>query len=131
MGTNFVSKDKIHLADLLANERTFLAWIRTAVSIIAFGFVIIKFLLPGTSTDTPLTEEMRRSLEKDALFTGISFVIMGGTISTLAYVRYLLTGKQIVTGSIQSSFSLPALLIIAVVIICVMLIIYFLKHTSL
>jgi putative membrane protein len=29
----------------LANERTLLAWIRTAIAIITFGFVIVKFSL--------------------------------------------------------------------------------------
>ena len=29
----------------LANERTFLAWVRTSIAIIAFGFVIEKFSL--------------------------------------------------------------------------------------
>jgi putative membrane protein len=29
--------------DHAANERTFLAWVRTGVAVIAFGFVIEKF----------------------------------------------------------------------------------------
>ena len=29
--------------DHLANERTFLAWIRTSIAFIGFGFVIVKF----------------------------------------------------------------------------------------
>lgn len=32
-------------SDHLANERTFLAWIRTSVGIMAFGFVVVKFSL--------------------------------------------------------------------------------------
>ena len=31
--------------DHLANERTFLAWIRTSIGIMAFGFVVVKFSL--------------------------------------------------------------------------------------
>ena len=31
------------MADHMANERTFLAWIRTSLGIIAFGFVIERF----------------------------------------------------------------------------------------
>jgi putative membrane protein len=27
----------------LANERTFLAWIRTSIGIMAFGFVVVKY----------------------------------------------------------------------------------------
>jgi putative membrane protein len=35
----------LHPTDVLANERTFLAYIRTALSFIAFGFVIARFSL--------------------------------------------------------------------------------------
>ena len=34
-----------HITDHLANERTFLAWIRTSIGIMAFGFVVQKFAL--------------------------------------------------------------------------------------
>ena len=30
-------------ADHLSNERTFLAWIRTSISVIVFGFVVARF----------------------------------------------------------------------------------------
>lgn len=32
-----------HITDHLANERTFLAWIRTGLSVMAFGFVVERF----------------------------------------------------------------------------------------
>ena len=32
-----------HFSDLSANERTYLAWIRTAVSLMGFGFLIERF----------------------------------------------------------------------------------------
>ena len=40
--------------DHLANERTFLAWVRTSISLISFGVVIAKlrFLLLGVSAAT-------------------------------------------------------------------------------
>jgi uncharacterized membrane protein YidH (DUF202 family) len=31
--------------DHAANERTFLAWVRTGIAVIALGFVIVKFIL--------------------------------------------------------------------------------------
>lgn len=33
------------LNDHLANERTYLAWVRTGIGIMAFGFVVVKFSL--------------------------------------------------------------------------------------
>jgi putative membrane protein len=38
-------KQAINPSDHLANERTFLAWIRTSVAIMGFGFVVVKFAL--------------------------------------------------------------------------------------
>ncbi|HET8995258.1 MAG TPA: DUF202 domain-containing protein, partial [Acetobacteraceae bacterium] len=34
-----------NFSDHAANERTFLAWIRTAIAIMAFGFLVAKFNL--------------------------------------------------------------------------------------
>nr|WP_169818738.1 DUF202 domain-containing protein [Niabella ginsenosidivorans] len=36
---------KAGASDHLANERTFLAWIRTSIGIMGFGFVVVKFSL--------------------------------------------------------------------------------------
>jgi putative membrane protein len=42
--TNSIAPTKIGKAsDHLANERTFLAWIATSISIIVFGFFVAKF----------------------------------------------------------------------------------------
>ncbi len=35
----------VRATDVLANERTFLAWIRTALALAGFGFVIARFAL--------------------------------------------------------------------------------------
>ena len=34
-----------NLNDHLANERTFLAWLRTGIGVMVFGFVVVKFSL--------------------------------------------------------------------------------------
>ena len=36
---------RINPSDHLANERTFLAWIRTSIALMGFGFVVVKFSL--------------------------------------------------------------------------------------
>ena len=41
--SNESAKIVINPSDHLANERTFLAWIRTSIAIMAFGFVVVKF----------------------------------------------------------------------------------------
>lgn len=38
-------KKQTNASDHLANEQTFLAWIRTSLGVMAFGFVVVKFSL--------------------------------------------------------------------------------------
>ena len=46
MSKNTIRDIKEHKPnDHLANERTYLAWVRTGVGIMAFGFVVVKFSL--------------------------------------------------------------------------------------
>jgi putative membrane protein len=33
----------IHFSDHAANERALLAWVRTAIAVMAFGFLVAKF----------------------------------------------------------------------------------------
>src|SRR5664279_1361458 len=62
-------------ADHLANERTFLAWIRTSISIIVFGFVVAKF---GITLREFL--RMQGNGERQSgmsLAIGVGFIVMG------------------------------------------------------
>ena len=42
---NNPEKQATNIREHLANERTFLAWMRTSIGIMAFGFVVVKFAL--------------------------------------------------------------------------------------
>ena len=48
---------RTHLRDHLANERTFLAWVRTSLGMLAFGFVLerfslyLRYLMPSMSSE--------------------------------------------------------------------------------
>jgi putative membrane protein len=47
-------------SDHAANERTFLAWVRTAIAIMAFGFLVQKFDLFLRIATSPSTRDPRR-----------------------------------------------------------------------
>ena len=48
-------------SDHAANERTFLAWLRTSIAVIAFGFVVEKFnLFALILLDTSSLDEAHR-----------------------------------------------------------------------
>ncbi|KAA0129612.1 DUF202 domain-containing protein [Chryseobacterium sp. SN22] len=40
-----MTNEKNNTSDHLANERTFLAWLRTSVALMGFGFILVKFSL--------------------------------------------------------------------------------------
>jgi len=66
-------------SDHLANERTFLAWVRTGLSIMAFGFVVERFGL--------LLRELGLKLGSGAAGTSVRYSkILGITITLLGIV---------------------------------------------
>ena len=58
-------------SDHLANERTFLAWIRTSISVVVFGFVVAKF---GITLRELLSVQNRSTQESGiSLAIGLAF----------------------------------------------------------
>ncbi len=54
-----------HYSDHAANERTFLAWVRTAIAVMAFGFLVEKFDLFLEITAQSLTGHRSRGQQQD------------------------------------------------------------------
>ncbi|WP_295125019.1 DUF202 domain-containing protein [uncultured Chitinophaga sp.] len=111
-------------SDHLANERTFLAWVRTSIGIMAFGFVVMKFslfvkqlsLITGTSAILP-------SRGYSAII-GVLLVAVGAITTLLAFVRYKKTEREITLGQYQNSALLLSLLTVFIFFISVCLIFY-------
>ena len=82
--------------DHAANERTFLAWVRTAVAIIAFGFVVERFdlflavLVPSNAMGKFAIH--RSAFGRDA---GLLLIFAGVAMIVLATIRFLKTAKEI------------------------------------
>lgn len=82
--------------DHFANERTFLAWVRTSITIMAFGFVVAKFGLllrelsggaSGTTVPAPVSE-----------VTGVSLVLAGAAVLLLAFARFRTAREELDAG---------------------------------
>jgi putative membrane protein len=85
-------------ADHAANERTFLAWVRTGVAVIAFGFVIEKFNLFLLSLlDTPLDPIRRSQLERlsgpSTPYQGLALIVVGIVLLIVATIRFVRTER--------------------------------------
>lgn len=79
--------------DHLANERTFLAWMRTNLGIMAFGFVIERFSFFVKEIALYSGKE-NVSLQGSSGF-GIVLVALGAVLCLFAYFKYKETEKQI------------------------------------
>lgn len=117
-----------HAADHLANERTFLAWIRTCIGIMAFGFVVEKFsifikqiaIVLGKS-DPQLHSNV--PLQGSSLF-GALLVALGALICLLAFVQYKKVQQQIDSDTYQPSILLYIMLTLSVLLIGIFLVVY-------
>jgi putative membrane protein len=100
--------------DHLANERTFLAWVRTSVAIVVFGFAIGRFAIA--------LRQLSGLQGRDVKATGFS--VWMGTISILAGVvmvaaglmRYRKTRAQLDQGKFEPAGFIVDLVTILVVV---------------
>lgn len=115
--------------DHLANERTFLAWVRTAIAIMAFGFVVVKFSLFVTQLTLVFTD--RRVVVPPKGYSGligIGLVVLGAIIGMLSYLQYKRTERQLINNVYNSSSPLVIWLTIALLIGSFLLVIYLLPN---
>jgi putative membrane protein len=83
-------------SDHAANERTFLAWVRTAIAVMAFGFLIERFdlFLRFARPALPNTQPPANG-ENFANAAGLAFLLMGVAMVAVAGWRYFRTARQI------------------------------------
>ncbi len=124
-----VTNRRVHMA----NERTFLAWIRTSIGIMAFGFVVEKFALfvkqisfflgkAGHPNLGPLPPHLTAPGWSSIL--GIVLVGLGTVMGVLAFVRYKKTERQIDEDTYHPSLLLDILLALSILAVGIFLIIY-------
>jgi len=108
-------------SDHAANERTFLAWVRTGIAVIAFGFVIEKFnlfLLTLARTagvgNRPQLAHLAGSLGR---YEGLAFIGGGIALIVLATARFARTTALIDDPKMHLASSVRAELIISAALI--------------
>lgn len=86
--------------DHSANERTYLAWIRTAIAIMAFGFLVEKFDIfihyMGHALNTSIPFKPSRSAE----FVGIGMLLVSIAMIFGASMRFFYYKKSIDSESV-------------------------------
>ena len=82
-----------------ANERTYLAWVRTGIAVVAFGFVIEKFNLfllamaGAAGRDDLGRAHLGRLSSGVGRYEGILFIVSGVALLILATLRFVRTTR--------------------------------------
>src|SRR5579863_7106232 len=83
-------------SDHAANERTFLAWVRTSIAVTAFGFLVERFdfflTLVGSSA---LDRHITVSRPEFGRVAGLVLIVAGVVMVVLAALRFVKTAKEI------------------------------------
>lgn len=79
-----------------ANERTFLAWMRTAIAIMAFGFLVERFDLFLETVAPSLSGRVLSPLgHKFGNVAGLALIAVGTVMVLLAMIRFIRNAKAI------------------------------------
>lgn len=129
---NDLSIEKIR--DHMANERTFLSWIRTSVAIMAFGFVVEKFSLflkqlAGffKNAHPQMQSDILPNLSGHSTILGIILVAIGALICLLAFVKYKKIETQINSGNYKPTITIDLMLASTIFLIGLFLAIFLLN----
>ena len=83
-------------SDHAANDRTFLAWVRTAIAVMAFGFVIERFdLFLQVMAPQLAPKQAAPHSQAFANIAGLAFIAIGVVMVAIAGVRFRATAKAI------------------------------------
>jgi|SRR5579871_2429513 len=85
-----------NFSDHAANERTFLAWVRTSIAVIAFGFLVERFdlflLFASAASGKTGVPVVRTGFGHIA---GLVLIVLGMAMIFVASVRFWRTAKEI------------------------------------
>jgi putative membrane protein len=115
--------------DHAANERTYLAWIRTSIAIMAFGFLIEKFDLFISYLGKSIGDEKHFKPSLSAELVGLSLLLVGVLIIITATVRFFMYKKSIeVDESFSYSVKKTNLTLSALMILLALFLIVYMGH---
>lgn len=89
----------VRATDALANERTFLAYLRTALALVAFGFVIARFTLFGREF-AEMTGRHLPGTGATSILLGASMAMAGIAMAIFGAWRYSVAASALRSGKV-------------------------------
>jgi uncharacterized protein (DUF302 family)/uncharacterized membrane protein YidH (DUF202 family) len=105
-------------SDYLAAERTFLAWIRTGLALMGFGFVVARFGLFLQALQAGASSSQARPYGPSFWF-GTGLIVVGVLVNLISARHHVLLVRQLNRG--ESVYNRPSSLAIAVAVILAVL----------
>jgi putative membrane protein len=99
-------KNAPRATDMLANERTFLAYLRTALSFIAFGFVVARFAL--FTREIALVLHTAERAQRFSTGFGTAIALFGAVVAAYGGYRYVAADRALKRGDAVTASSIPA-----------------------
>lgn len=121
-----------NFSDHAANERTFLAWIRTAIAVMAFGFLVAKFNLFLRITAQSLALRGDSTPVPGGGFGGVAGIILmaaGTGMVALATVRFVRTNRAIESPEPGSGGARIDLVLAGLMMLLGIALVFYLAHT--
>jgi putative membrane protein len=111
-------------SDHAANERTFLAWVRTGIAVIVFGFVIEKFNLFLLTAAAALGDEVQRSQlarlsGRIGRYDGLVLIFGGVALVVLATARFVRITRLLDDSEVHSARNVRTELILSACLVLV------------
>lgn len=122
---------KGNTTDHLANERTYLAWMRTSIGIMAFGFVVVKFSLFVKRISILFGHPVTVPNRGYSAIVGIVLVLIGTITTIFSYIRYRQSEKQIREGIYVHSTLLITIITVFILIVSILLIAHLITSAGL
>jgi len=114
MGT--ASKPAPHLSDHLANERTYLAYLRTSIALIGFGVTINRFSMYLVQSKTLPERALSHWNLGGVSRVGFGMVIAGLILLAWATIHFTQVNRGIERGTYHPSVVLPWIITAAVIL---------------
>jgi len=123
-----------NFSDHAANERTFLAWVRTAIAVMAFGFLVAKFDLFLKIAARSFAGEHEAVAMPGGGFggaAGVVLILAGTLMVALAAVRFVHTGRAIDSSDPGADSARVDLALAGVMVALGIALVLYLAHTLL
>ncbi len=122
--------DQEVMNEYLSNERTLLAWLRTGIGIMVFGFVAVKFSLFLKQLPAKYLAETVAPKSNFTIYLGIGLLIAGALTILLSYLRYIHTIKLLKKGKYQYSTAMLTFITMILFVLSISLIAYLIIAAS-